>query len=156
MFHNSISCSSCTDVTLRWLRRIDDTTILFYLIDQYCDDSAILKILPYWWVCRIHMETTLQYWGFCRIVLHHAFSAVLSFTSVSDTSLALRNFLSLWTAVHFSFHIHYSNEWVERIIRWNGPKQTASVLTKQDPNMIQLFQQEKRKQIKRECFALLF
>ena len=63
----SIPCSSCADVTLRQLNRIDDTTVLFLFYTSllwrlcriedsavlmslpysYGDDSAVLRILPY-------------------------------------------------------------------------------------------------------------
>ena len=95
---------------------------------QYCDDSAVLKILPYWRVCRIYSKMTLPYWGFCRIIYIDILCRFLC-TSVKDTG---------------------GND---HEVKWTQANSFSS--DQQDPNLIQLFQQEKRNYIKHGCFALL-
>ena len=91
------------------------STVLF--TDQYCDDSAILKTLPYWWVCRIVLPTTSIWRRLYRIEDSAVLFCIMRFlqftllwTSVTPHS-HWEILLSLWTVVHFSFSYHLF-EWM--------------------------------------------
>ena len=127
----------CVQLQLRWLCRIDDLAVLFYL------QINIVTTLPYWWFCRIDDSAVL----FC-LQLQYGCSAVLRTLPYCSTSrvfcssflcecqwslIGLERFSSLCGPLSLLvLRITFSNEWVKTILRWNGPKQTAWVLTNQD------------------------